>query len=91
MQEIEEAFDKACIKLDVFTGGTITNSYAKSINSRLRHVGSTTDNNLSETILRSRGYCKYPRLGQVTLTQANLEALHQLVEDDVITNVSNGV
>ena len=91
MQEIEEAFDKAFIKLKVFTGGTITNSYAESINSRLRHVGLTTDNNLFEIILRLRGYCKYPRLRQVTLTPANLEALHQLVEDDVIANVSNGV
>jgi len=80
------------IKLQVFTGGTITNSYAESINSRLRDdVGLSTKKNKVEAILGLRGYCKFPPVKNVTLTTANIRALQMLMQDDVIDTVSNGV
>jgi len=75
----------------VFTGGTVTNSYAESINKRLRDLGLTTDGDIFDCVLRLRGYCKYPPVIETALTVEDKKRLQQLMQADVVNVVSNNV
>ena len=88
---LEEYFEKAYINLKVFTGGTVTNSYAESVNKQLRDIGLNTKQTRFETILTLRGYCKYPRVKIAKLSAKNEEIIKNFTEEDVKDVVSNGV
>ena len=90
-EELAKQFEQAFVNLQVFTGGTVTNSYAESINKCLRDLGLTTDGDIFDCILRLRGYCKYPPVVETTLTAANKEELLKFLQADVVNMISNGV
>ena len=89
--ELEDSFENAFIRLKVFTGGTITNNYAESINRRLRDIGLCTQSTRFDAILRLRGFCKFPQAKNVRLSPESLLKLNDLMQEDVIRVVSNNV
>ena len=59
MNILEEMADNALINLQVFTGGTITNSYAESVNNQIRRYQLAFHLNSKDKIPILRHFCKY--------------------------------
>jgi len=86
---IQKAYDNALIKLNVFTGGTVTNSYAESINRLLRDGGLTSSFpllNILRSLFNFVLQHRHPTVWPFTPS----EALKSIVSDTVLKTVSNG-
>jgi len=92
-KEIQRCFENALVNLKEFTGGTVTNSYAESVNNRLRQAGLTAGNGktMFRAILILRGYCKYTQDKVTNLSPAVQRRIQQVFQEDVISCVSNCV
>ncbi len=62
IKDLEVRMEDAFVNLPVFTGGTLCNSYAESINSRLRSIGCRKNHSRLEVIIAIREYCRHQYL-----------------------------
>lgn len=98
-RQIEELYntlsditDHTFITLPVFTAGTLSNSYAESINSCLRKIGLTAlGTSRLESIFLLRNYCKSCVPVIKTYSKERRVLLEKYMQPDVIDVVSNGV
>ena len=87
---IEHCFATALISLNLFTGGTVTNSYSESINSVLRDAGLRTDFSLFFVIQATVNFFQENRHPTVWPFSPNNDTL-AVLPDTVLQTVSNGV
>ena len=85
---LEKRKEQAFSKLKVFTGGTLSNSFAESINSRLRSLGNNTKNDRMRVISILREYCKQKASCKPF---KNAKELSRIMTEEVIQKISNGV
>jgi len=87
---LEETTENALIYLKVFTGGTLTNSYAESVNNRIRRYKLTFHARSSDKIPLLRNYCKY-QARPVKDSFRTKEDLLKIMDDEVLQKISHGV
>ena len=80
--------EQVFVKLKLFTGGTLSNSFAESINSRLRSLGINTKNGRMTVITILREYCKQKICCKPF---KDVEELSRIMTEEVIHKISNGV
>jgi len=81
--------DQAFVKLKVFSGGTLSNSFAESINSRLRSLGINIKSDRMRTIGILREYCK--KKAPYYQSFKYRDELSKIMTDEVIHDISIGV
>ena len=95
LQKLEAALneinDHSFVSLPVFTGGTLSNSYAESINSRLRKVGLIAFKSRFASMQALRSYCKADAPSRKGFSTDREVLLRSVMCDDVVCTVSNGV
>jgi len=87
---LEEKTEQAFINLRVFTGGTLTNSFAESINRRLRYFRLNYACPSRDVISILRNFCKY----QIRPEQHRFipnQIMKQVMSHDVFEMISHGV
>ena len=87
---VEKNVENALIKLRVFTGGTLTNSYAESINNRLRRFCLSYCCQSRDIISLLRNFCMY-QVRPERDTFVPRPITKQLMDDAVLVKVSKGV
>ena len=74
----------------MFTGGTLTNSYAESVNNRIRRYKLTFHARSSDKIPLLRNYCKYQAKPVKDSFHPN-EDLLKIMDDEVLQKITHGV
>jgi len=87
---VERAAENALIKLKVFTGGTVTNSYAESINSRLRQFGLITVFNMFSVLQYLHSFVSSHNVRE-TPPLLLTDQMKEIFGDDVLETVTKGV
>ena len=87
---LEEQVEHAFINLKVFTGGTLTNSYAESVNNRLRRYSLSPVCKRKDLITLLRNYftCQVRPERQTFVPNKTTK---QVMDDDVLRRISAGV
>jgi len=75
---LEETAVKALIYLDVFTGGTLTNSYAESVNNRIRRFKLDYQARTEDKIPTLRNFCKYGERPERVSSNDCLSSYHSI-------------
>ena len=90
-QTLNEIGEHSFITLPVFTGGTLSNSYAESINSCLRKIGLTAFNSRLASMFALRNYCKAAAPSRKGYSADRRVLLGRMMQSDVLEVVSDGV
>lgn len=88
---LKDIGDHSFVTIPVFTGGTLSNSYAESINSCLRKIGLTACSSRMESLFVLRNYCSAGVHSIKGYSKAREVLLQTYMEPKVIEVVSNGV
>ena len=88
--DLAKKYEEAFVGLRVFTGGTLSNSSAESINNRLRHIGLCYDTHRIDAIIALREYSKVVSPSLISFSKERKVKLERIMMPDVMTNVSNG-
>jgi len=88
-KEVDDAAELVFIKLKVFTGGTLSNSYAESINSMVRRFGAITTANMFDVLLSIHTMAANHNY-QVTPPIEITEEVRKVLDANVIEIVSKG-
>jgi len=89
--QLHDINDLTFITLPVFSGGTLSNSFAESINSCLRRVGLTVFGSRLDSMLILRNYCTSYTTSVKRYSKERELLLKQHMQPDVMKCVSNGV
>ncbi len=89
--ELKTISDHTFVSMPVFSGGTLSNSYAESINSCLRKVGLTAFSSRLDSIYALRNYCNSSKFSIKKYSKKREELLEKYMKPEVIRHVSNGV
>jgi len=90
VKAVERAAANALIKLKVFTGGTVTNSYAESINSRLKQFGLITVFNMFSILQYFHSFVTSHNVRE-TPPLLLTDQMKEIYCDDVLRTVTKGV
>ena len=90
MNILEEMADNALINLQVFTGGTITNSYAESVNNQIRRYQLAFHLNSKDKIPILRHFCKY-QVKPLRNSFVPKQDLLMIMQQDALSSISHGV
>jgi len=88
---LAEINDKTFITLPVFTGGTLSNSYAESINSCLRKAGLNAFTSRLNSIMALRNYCTACTRSIIGYSRQRRLLLDHYMKEGVTDTVSRGV
>lgn len=90
--DLRAVSDTAFVALKVFTGGTLSNSYAESINNSLRKSGLIAfGTSRIDSIFALRKYCQASLHSITQCSRERQQKLEIYMQPDVIKFVSNGV
>ena len=91
VQALNEISDHSFVTLPVYTGGTLSNSYAESINSCLRKKGLNPFKSRFESMFALRRYCSAYVLSKKGHSDGRIQQLNERMQEDVVKIVSDGV